>query len=347
MEALTDGTGLFVFYDIFAVLIILGCVVHAYSKGIIAVAVRIAATLIGLVLAFMFYVPVSEFAYEKIVAPSVQKTVNSNLSEISDATLGVFSVLPHIDTNKITIGGTSVNDLVSQSKTGNILIELNKVDLSGANIPNSFLETLGINDTLDGNYGKAEFPSTLLKDYSIGDILFSRIVSECLTSQNAGKDGTILKQLTSALAKFNIGGASEKVTYLFLPLISADSAGDNTKDFVSTTVIERIVKPTITPLIEILTFTALFVILSAVVGLLLSVLKIFAKLPFVGFADRVIGGLAGLVSGVIAVFIISAVIKLIIVFTGNNLTFLNSDEIGKSHIFSRIYNAAVLPEAGK
>lgn len=115
-------------------------------------------------------------------------------------------------------------------------------------------------------------------------------------------------------------------------LASAPTAGD-----LSVTVVDQVIGPIATLVMQTAIFFVLFLVFCIVVKLITRALKIVDKLPVVGQANAVLGLLVGIVQAVVFLFLFTCVIALIVQLSGNQLEYINQDVIDKTYIFRLLY----------
>lgn len=118
---------------------------------------------------------------------------------------------------------------------------------------------------------------------------------------------------------------------------SLDQIKDTIAD-VATAVVDQVIGPIATIMIQSIVFLVLFIVFCILVKLVTKALKIIDKLPVIGTANAVLGLVVGLVQAVIFLFIFTSVVALIIQLSGNQMDAVNSEIVGQSHVFKAIYN---------
>jgi len=101
------------------------------------------------------------------------------------------------------------------------------------------------------------------------------------------------------------------------------------------------VKPIILLVLQVLIFMISFTLLMIIVKLVSRSMSIFNKVPVVGSANTLLGGVLGFVQGAFIVVIIVLLVKVIIALTSNELIVLNTPTIEETKIFKEIYNLKI------
>ena len=102
-------------------------------------------------------------------------------------------------------------------------------------------------------------------------------------------------------------------------------------------VVNKVVEPISTMIIQTLAFIILFIVFCIAVKLITKALKIIDKIPLIGSANAALGAVIGIVQAIVFVLIFTAVIAMIINLSGNQLENLNNSVINQSYVFKIIY----------
>lgn len=104
-------------------------------------------------------------------------------------------------------------------------------------------------------------------------------------------------------------------------------------------IVDKVIEPLFTPVLAIVLFFVAFTVFRMLVSLLVTVLTNVNKIPLVGGVNRALGFFAGLIAGVIDLFLLLCGVWALIVITGGGLPYLNETALGASlfyRLFSRI-----------
>ncbi|MGN1107895.1 MAG: hypothetical protein ACI4RK_00815, partial [Oscillospiraceae bacterium] len=80
------------------------------------------------------------------------------------------------------------------------------------------------------------------------------------------------------------------------------------------------------------------IVVSALLGVLASVLKIVNKIPVIGKLNGFLGGCAGLIKGLLVVFVICIIVRFVVNASGGDAMLLNETAIGSTYLFKFFYN---------
>ena len=175
--------------------------------------------------------------------------------------------------------------------------------------------------------------NTFLRGY------FVNLVANKLASAAEGLDPTLLLQNSLSAFPSFLGNS---VKMLFGENL-ADSIVVNVADGANA-VAEPIVDATIGPvaimLLQFLFFLIVFFLLRFLLVKLCKSLSFINKIPLVGKVNKILGGVAGAVQGIIIVYIVCISVSFLVAVTNDSLSFLNSDVVSQTLLldfFSR-YN---------
>ncbi len=98
----------------------------------------------------------------------------------------------------------------------------------------------------------------------------------------------------------------------------------------------NVVRPAAVTVIKIIAFILLFVIASIVLSIVAKMLKFVNKIPLLGKANALLGGVIGFLKAAVFVVIISAVLSFFTANDGTFLWFINGEMINSSIILSRV-----------
>ncbi len=100
---------------------------------------------------------------------------------------------------------------------------------------------------------------------------------------------------------------------------------------------EEIVRPIIELALKIVVFLVLLFILRLVINPVSNMFRFANKIPLIGPLNVLLGALLGAVEGLITVYGLALLIKLIVNVSGDSLIFLNTDTIELTYIFKFFY----------
>lgn len=110
----------------------------------------------------------------------------------------------------------------------------------------------------------------------------------------------------------------------------------NLASSVSEIVSESIAKPLVITIIQLVLFIILFVVFKVLIGWLGRILNIVAKLPVIGTANKLVGGIVGLLKGVIIASIVCYVVIIILKVQPDGFAGINQKIVEDTKIFNLI-----------
>lgn len=335
------GTQFYWFFDAAVIVIMAVLLFNGMRKGFVSVILEIAA----LVVAFVVALPVSEIAakavYDSMIEKAVTEEINDQLSSVIDTS--TLSQLKSLDMGKAKLNGKPLSEIdISPDSAGKARLDMTKLDLSETGIDKLDLSAFGITEDMElsaMNLGYMEFTSEDLDKYGKDRAVLGSILAENLSGGSAFSSiSATMNSMEEALPSF-MSGITESVTSgessvkrrIVLCILEAD-----TENFAQT-ITDDIVKPIVLVPARALIFTVIFVIILIILTLLSKLLKGINKIPIIGGVNKLLGAAAGVVQGLIVVFLICIFTQLIISLTGNDLMVINTMTIDETSIFRKIY----------
>ncbi len=332
-------------YDIVIVAVLVMAVFGSARKGFVSTVVGLAAGLLGFICAITFSAPLSELAYSSFVEEPLSQAVDSALDDsMGGITLGSLSGM---DYDEIRVSGTRAAEIVPEySGTDKAAFDLSSVDLTHTGFDASGLTMFGFDGTEDIsalNGKSAEFTRSEINNYGIGRLVMAQVISVKLLdtsyfgqiSDYVGQIGQTIPAIFGGTADDISGGDVSAVRSLVLTMLSTSSS-------VKGAVMEHMIRPVFTVAVQTVLFVLIFVIVSLVVAVVANVLKIVNKIPVIGGLNMFLGGCAGLVSGLLSIFVICIVVRLLVSLTDGSVMLLNETAIGETAIFGYFYNMDIL-----
>ena len=98
--------------------------------------------------------------------------------------------------------------------------------------------------------------------------------------------------------------------------------------------VDQFIAPIVVACISVVIFIVLFIAIRVICALLAKMFKTVNKVPILGFANRLAGGLSGFVIGGVNIILLSFLFSIIVIITGDGLSWLNSQVISQSQILA-------------
>lgn len=103
----------------------------------------------------------------------------------------------------------------------------------------------------------------------------------------------------------------------------------------SEALVETILQPLVLSFLETLAFLLLFIVLSTIIKLLIHASRIFNILPLLGGVNRFFGGLCGLAEGLVFLYVLGIVLRMLAVASGPD-AFLTTELLKETKLLSTI-----------
>ena len=98
--------------------------------------------------------------------------------------------------------------------------------------------------------------------------------------------------------------------------------------------VDEFIAPIVVACISVIIFILCFIAIRVVCGVLAKMFKTINKVPVLGFANRMAGGVAGIIIGGVNIILLSFLFSIIVIITGDSVTWLNSQVIAGSQILA-------------
>ena len=331
-------------YDLVVGALLLGFLFVGAKKGLAGVIVGLAAGFIAFFCASFLSTPIADYFYTTIVEEPLESAVNSSMDAAMDEITLVG--LADLDYDAIVINGTPISE-VSPAYTGTskAVMDLSSVDLSGTGIQQLDLSAFGFDDVdfSDVNGKTAELTMSEVSKHGLGRVVVAHIIAVEMQDTAVFRQimyytdavGDTLPMLFGDMADSIAGGSEEAITTLILAM-------GETSVSVKGAVMDNIIAPVFKTAANTIVFLLIFIIVAAVLGFVSSHLSFLNDIPVVGGINVFGGGIAGLLEGVLAVFVVCIVVRLIIQVTGGDVMFVNNTVIEDTKLFNIFYGLEFL-----
>lgn len=335
------GSQYAIVYDILIVAVLVFSVWSGCRKGFVGTIVSMAAVFVGFLCALSFSKPAAEWVY----TTAVEKPVSEAVSSAMDESMGkiTLSGLSDMDYSKIKINGTPADEIVPDyAGTGKVIFELTSVDFTGTGLENADLSMFGFDGSEDFscmNGKTAEFTMSEIEANGLGRLATAQVIAVKLQQSDIFSGiteytdavGNALPNLFGGMSQEISNGEMSSIRTLVLTMMNSSAS-------VKSAVIDSIVRPTFMLAVETGFFVAIFIVVSGLLGVIGTLLKIVNKIPVIGKLNGFLGGATGLIKGMLSVFIICIVVRFIVNASGGNTLLLNDMAIGSTYLFRFFYN---------
>lgn len=337
------GTEFAIVFDIAIVAIIVCMFFSGYRRGFAKIILGMAAAVIAFVIAVLFSSPIASGIYtgfvEKPVTEAMENAVNSTFSGIKlDGFIG-------LDYDKVKISNRPVTEIeINFEGSSNITFDLTNLDLSETGLNADDAKRLGAETNLDlssVNARSANFSRSELEKHGLGKLAVAQFAALCLINSNSFEN---FNGLFSSAHKFLPSGmnyaSSDNIAVSAVRGITVSmlETGDTLKD----SLMNSIVRPNCLIIIRTIVFALIFAIVCAVVGIIANASKLLDKIPVVGKANSILGGIAGACQGLVAVFIVCLATRLAVSLCGGNALIFNESVMESTILFKFFYKAEFL-----
>lgn len=334
------GSQFAIVYDIIIAAVLIFAVFSGCRKGFVSTVVGMAAVFVAFFCALTFSKPAAEWVYTSVV----EEPITAAVSDTMDESMGklTLSGLSDMDYSKVKISGTPVGEITPDyAGTGKVIFELSDVDFTGTGLSDADLSMLGFDGTedLSSMNGKtAEFTMADINANGLGKLVTAQVIAVKLQqspsfvsiTEYTDTIGNAIPAIFGSTAESINSGEMSAIRSLVLTMM-------NTSSSVKTAVVDNIIRPTFTMMAETLIFAGIFIIVTAVLGIIAVALKLVNKIPVIGSLNGFLGGCAGFVRGILTVFIICIVVRFIITMSGGNAMLINDSVIDSTYLFKFFY----------
>lgn len=334
------GSQFAIVYDIIIAAVLIFAVFSGCRKGFVSTVVGMAAVFVAFFCALTFSKPAAEWVYSSVV----EEPITAAVSDTMDESMGklTLSGLSDMDYSKVKISGTPVGEITPDyAGTGKVIFELSDVDFTGTGLSDADLSMFGFDGTedLSSMNGKtAEFTMADINANGLGKLVTAQVIAVKLQqspsfvsiTEYTDTIGNAIPAIFGSTAESINSGEMSAIRSLVLTMM-------NTSSSVKTAVVDNIIRPTFTMMAETLIFAGIFIIVTAVLGIIAVALKLVNKIPVIGSLNGFLGGCAGFVRGILTVFIICIVVRFIITMSGGNAMLINDSVIDSTYLFKFFY----------
>ncbi|MEA4911889.1 MAG: CvpA family protein, partial [Oscillospiraceae bacterium] len=106
----------------------------------------------------------------------------------------------------------------------------------------------------------------------------------------------------------------------------------------SDSIVDSMLAEPATAVVRAILFILLFFVMMLVVKLIIRLVRGLNKVPVLGGVNKLLGGVIGLAEGLLVCYILVAVVSVIVTLSAENLTWLNTELVNQSRVFSLLYN---------
>ena len=335
------GSQFAIIYDIIVLAVIGGMIFAGVKKGFASVIVGIAAVFVAFFCALLLSGPLSGLIYDNFIEKPISEAVDNALDETMGSV--TLSGIEDVDFDKVLISGVPAGEYVPKYEgTGKAVVDLSDLDLSRTGIENVDLSVFGVDpdaDLTSLNAKTVEFTMSDIEKYGIGKLAAAQYIAvNAVNSDFFSSFEDYAKTISEAapgvidaLAGDIENGGTSAVRTVVLNMADASASAKDA-------VIGGMIEPMFTMIVKTIIFIAIFILVQIILDVIARVLKLVNKVPVIGSVNSLLGGAAGLVQGLITVFVICIVFRFIISVTGGDVMFFNETTVNSTYVFKWLYN---------
>ncbi len=337
------GSQFSIVFDIISVAIVVLMCFAGWRKGLAGIVIGFCAAIVAFAAAITLSDPIAEWVYdsyvEKPLSEKLEEGVDSAFSKLS---LNAFS---DVEYENVFVSDVAVDKIVPEySGRSSVSMDLSDVDLSLIGLNAEDLAFLGLDKSYNltsVNMKTAEFTKSDVEKYGIAKLVVSQFIAINLIQKGDFDEFNKFSEIVSDyIPGKSIASHTDsiKVSYVRRLVMSMME----TKAELGDTVMNNFVRPNCIVVIRTVAFVLIYSIVFVLLRLIASAAKLIDKIPIVGDINSLLGAAAGLLEGIIILFIFCLATRLIVsVFDGDVMIF-NRETIDKTIIFKKIYDFSFL-----
>ncbi len=335
------GTQFAIIYDIITIALLVGMLFAGLKRGFASAAVSLAAVAVAFVCAMTFSEPISDAVYTDMVEKPVNEAVSSVVSDTLDSV--TLTAVADADFSAIKLNGKPLEDTAPDHIGSNkLMYDLSDVDFTDTGVTAEELSAFGFTKDTDltALNGKiAEFTITDIERYGLGHLIAAQVIAVQMQDTVLFDSFAEYVEIVGEIAPIFFGGMAEDITnggiselrsviviMLHFPVTASEA------------VINGIVEPCVRIAVQTLAFIVIFSVVVIVINLLAKLLKFVNKIPVIGGLNSFCGGLVGIAEGMLSVFVVCLLVRLITILSGGNIMFFNNAAIDTTLFFKMFYD---------
>lgn len=338
------GTEFFWFYDVILAAILIGMMFIGAKNGFVRMVLSLCAFAASFVIALMISNGVSGWIYDSFISKPLEQTISTSINDaLGD---NVVTQIGKIDMEKAKINGKSIDSLeLKADKAGKVTVNLGNVNLSNTGISKVDLTSFGVDKNIDYSnidLGSVQIYESDIEKYGIENMILTEVLAQNIkNSEVADSVNEIIDKVGETVPALDLKGKTiediDSGTINSVVVSVVQSSGNPGK-----AVLDNVAKPIVLVPLRTIIFVVLFILVFIILSIVIKATSVINKLPLIGKLNSLLGGVAGLLQGLVIVFIVVIIAHMAVELTNNTLIFLNDMTINKSFAFSKIYNFSFL-----
>lgn len=337
------GAEFAIVYDIVIAAIIIFMFFSGWRKGFAKVILSMAAVIAAFGAALMFSGPIAEWVYDTYI----EKPASEKLDETVDSAFSAIHLggLSDLDFAMVKISGRYAGEIVPDyAGTNSVTFDLSELDFSETGFTEEDIQQLGLDsdfDISDVNAKSANFTKSEIDQYGLGKLVTAQFAAICLIGNNSFDS---FNALFESVEKYIPGGlvyaSSDNIAVSAVRKLAVSmlESGDSIRD----SMMNGIIRPNCIIIIRTIAFALIFAIVSTVIGIVANASKLLEKIPVIGKANSLLGGIAGACQGLVIVFVVCLATRLAVSLCEGNAIMFNQSVIDSTYLFKIFYEADFL-----
>ncbi len=332
------GSQFAIAFDIISVAIVVLMFFAGWRRGLTNMVLGLAAAVVAFAAAMLLSTPISQGVYNNYVEAPLTEKINEAVDEsFSSLNLGNFS---DVEYESVFISGTAVDKIEPEySGRDSAVIDLTNVDLSTIGLTVEDLEFLGLEPTFDltsVNMKTAEFKKAEVEKQGLGKLAVSQFIAVSLIEKgDFGEFNKFIEVVDSYIPGKKALTGSDNITVSYVRKLVLGML--ESKAELTDTVMTSFVRPNCVIVIRTVVFILIYTVVFAIMKFIASASKLIDKIPVIGDVNSMLGGIAGVVEGILIVFIFCLATRLVVSLLEGDAMIFNQETIEKTFIFKKIY----------
>lgn len=326
-------------FDVAVIAILAVSAFVGLKRGFAKVVLGLVSTVVAFAVAMGLSSPIADAVYKSWI----EKPIEEQLDETTNKLFGGLTLgnIADIDFEKVKINGVNVDEVkIDYAGTQKAVVDMSKIDLRSTGVTKADFEKLGItDDTSLGllNAKTADLSKNDIENYGLGKLAVAQYISVNLVQRPEMKNlNVIVEKVGKFLPSLSGSAVTDGISVSAVRAVTLKMF--DTKGSFKSAVMDGIIAPNCTMLIRTIVFGILFLLTMLILRIVASVTSLINKIPVIGKVNAFLGFVLGLVEGIVAVFIVCLVTRLIVSLCGANSILFNDTAINSTFVFKLFYD---------
>lgn len=332
------GSQFAIVFDIITVAVIILMFFSGWRRGFVNVILGLCASVVAFMVALFVSTPIAEAVY----ANYVEKPLTQNVDELVDKSFSTLSLgnFTEVDYDSVYISGVAANKLeLDYLGRDSAVVDLSNVDVSVIGLTVEDLEMLGLEPTYNlrsVNLKTAEFSKSDVDKYGLGKLAVAHFIAVNLIDKGDFSEfNSFAVIISDYIPSAQSSSSTSSVTVSFARRLVLGML--ETRTTVIDTVMQSFIRPNCIIVIRTVSFALIYAIVFAILKVIASASKLIEKIPVIGDLNSLLGGAAGVIEGLVIVFLLCLAVRLAVTLTDGSAIMFNQETIDNTFIFKRIY----------